>query len=130
MYENKEGKLHTHDFDNSSRAEHEAEKKDKIEETESIYIKYLMSMKFFFKSSLVGVECRIKTEKGNKHIQIGNCEPHVIVWLILDRIWIVDSSKQEVDDFGIVLARKVNDRIECLVHGGDETKLRGKEGTR
>ncbi len=72
MYENKEGKLHAHELE-SSRTELENERKEKIEETDSIYIKYLMSMKFYFKSSLVGVECRIKTEKGNKHIQVGIC---------------------------------------------------------
>lgn len=40
-------------------------------------MKHLFSMKFFYKSKIVGVECRIKTDKGNKHIHIGNCDPHV-----------------------------------------------------
>jgi hypothetical protein len=32
-----------------------------------------MSIKFYFKSNLVGVECRVKTDKGNNHIYIGCC---------------------------------------------------------
>lgn len=51
-----------------------SEENDKFEEVDA---RYLLSMKFFFKSKIVGVECRVKTEKGNKHLQIGNCAPHV-----------------------------------------------------
>lgn len=40
-------------------------------------MKYLLSMKFFLKNKIVGVECRIKTDKGNKHVTIGNCKSNI-----------------------------------------------------
>jgi len=30
----------------------------------TVKVKYLLSIKFFFKSKIVGLECRIKTDKG------------------------------------------------------------------
>ena len=47
-----------------------------------MFVKYLFSIKFYFKSKIVGVEFRTKTEKGNKHIQIGNCTPSVFLRFI------------------------------------------------
>lgn len=34
-------------------------------------------MKFFLKNKIVGVQCRIKTDKGNKHVAIGNCKTNI-----------------------------------------------------
>jgi len=55
--------------------------RDKVLETslkvEEVQVKYLFSMKFYYKSKIVGVECRVKTDKGNKHVQIGNCNSNV-----------------------------------------------------
>lgn len=57
--------------------------RDKISEesynVEEIYTKHLFSMKFFYKAKIVGVECRIKTEKGTKTVQLGICDPHVLI---------------------------------------------------
>ena len=47
------------------------------EKITEIYSKYLFSMKFYYRSKIVGVECRIKTDKGTKHVNIGICEPHI-----------------------------------------------------
>ena len=55
--------------------------RDKISEEscvfEEVQVKYLLSMKFYYKSKIVGVECRIKTDRGNKHVQIGCCDANV-----------------------------------------------------
>lgn len=47
-----------------------------VKQTE-INVKYLLSMKFFLKNKIVGVECRIKTDRGNKHVTIGNCKSNI-----------------------------------------------------
>jgi hypothetical protein len=32
----------------------------------TVKVKYLLSMKFFFKSKIVGIECRLKSDKGTE----------------------------------------------------------------
>ena len=49
-----------------------------------IFVRYLFNIKFYYKAKIVGVEYRAKTEKGNKHVQIGNCSPNVKTILFID----------------------------------------------
>lgn len=84
VYKNTEGKLHTVYEDivtnNTLGTPVKGKKEVGLGETE-IRMKYLLSMKFFFKSKIVGIECRTKSEKGTEHIQIGNCSSNVRMML-------------------------------------------------
>jgi hypothetical protein len=79
MYKHHEGKIHsieTEVANSNGSVSPQQDHKNKAETTE-IKIKYLLSMKFFFKSKVVGVECRLKNDRGNEHVQIGNCANYV-----------------------------------------------------
>ena len=61
-------------------------------------------MKFYYKSKIVGVECRVKTDKGNKHIQIGNCSSnleHQLLTLVNKKIITLASFWHGKDMIGI-----------------------------
>ena len=79
VYTNYQGIVHSQDAQVGNHEEELIQHRlcEDNEETTDIYIKYLFSMKFFFRSKIVGVECRIKTDKGTKNVQIGHCDPNV-----------------------------------------------------
>ena len=68
IYKHCEGKLHTFSDDmfldqNNLGSPHKTKKDPK---SITVKVKYLLSIKFFFKSKIVGLECRIKSEKGTE----------------------------------------------------------------
>lgn len=80
-YRTAEGKLHSlynEQMGTPSQGKREGgERREGVVESE-IRMKYLLSMKFYFKSKIVGIECRIKSDRGNEHVQIGNCSTNVL----------------------------------------------------
>ena len=67
IYKHSKGKLHSFKVDNLESHENASPKKNKMESNSlTVKVKYLLSIKFYFKSKIVGLECRIKTDKGTQ----------------------------------------------------------------
>ena len=81
LYKSRDGQVHSYLTQQRGDPDDEITRdKDPEEQQENVievFVKYLFNIKFYYKSKIVGVEFRAKTEKGNKHVQLGNCSPNV-----------------------------------------------------
>ena len=118
MYKNFEGKLHKHVNEDPIGQPINQSKKPiapiEIKQTE-INVKYLLSMKFFLRNKIVGVECRIKTDKGNKHVTIGNCKSnieHELLTLVNKKVITMSSfwHQKEMIGVGIWYSNKLDSK--------------------
>jgi hypothetical protein len=73
VYGNIQGIIHSHAEDPSPLNF----PKDQDSSLTEIIVKQMLSIKFYFKSKIVGVECRLKSDKGAERIRVGNCSSNV-----------------------------------------------------
>lgn len=127
-YKDGEGKMHCwNDEEHHPNQVSSPPKPKKAPKSITVKVKYLLSIKFFFKSKIVGLECRIKTDKGTELERIGNCDMSVYMILFLVVARTADSDQQKGCYHGFLLAQQAADWCWTMVLRKSCTRLKQRQ---